>query len=109
MKLFSTQPTVVFIAVALCSSLLLSGCAPGAQPGVTPTAYSDILVQKLPSDVTAKGVLVAAILLSTADIELSIESGLVTPSEVATARQALEDGTLNIWRQRAERDVECGK
>lgn len=83
----------------------LSGCAPEAKPAVTPSATSDILTRKLPSDVSAKGVLLAAVLLSTADINASVESGLITPAEVATAQQAISDGTLDFWRQRAEADT----
>jgi len=103
-KVLSPRRAGGLFVLALATGLSLSGCATEAQPVVTPSATSDILTMTLPSDVTAQGVVLAAILLSAADIELSIESGLVTPAEVATARQALEDGTLDIWRQRAEKD-----
>ena len=83
----------------------VSACAPVAKPAVTPSATSDILTRQLPSDVSAKGVILAAVLLSTADISSAIESGLVTPAEVATAKQAIDDGTLDFWRQRAEADL----
>lgn len=83
----------------------LVACAPEAKPAVTPSASSDILNMKLPSDVSAKGVLLAAVLLSTADINSAVENGLVTPAEVATAQQAIVDGTLDFWRQRAEADA----
>lgn len=86
-------------------ALGISACAPAAKPAVTPSATHDILTRTLPSDVSAKGVLVAAVLLSTADISAAVESGLVTPAEVATAQQAIKDGTLDIWRQRAEADL----
>lgn len=87
------------------SALVLVGCAPEPKPIVTPSATNDILTMKLPADVSAKGVILAAVLLSTADIEASLEAGLVTPAEVATAKQAIDDGTLDIWRQRAESDA----
>lgn len=83
----------------------LSACAPEPQPAVTPSATSDILTKKLPNDVSAKGVILAAVLLSTADITAAVENGLVTPAEVATAKQAMSDGTLDFWRQRAEADA----
>ncbi|MEY2698908.1 MAG: hypothetical protein RL720_864 [Actinomycetota bacterium] len=87
------------------TALGVSGCVAGAQPAVTPSATHDILTRELPSDVSAKGVLLAAVLLSTADISASVESGLVTPAEVATAQQAIDDDTLDFWRQRAEADL----
>ncbi|AXE55174.1 hypothetical protein [Aurantimicrobium sp. MWH-Uga1] len=83
----------------------LSACAAEAKPAVTPSATNDILTKILPADVSAKGVLLAAVLLSTADISSAVESGLVTPAEVATAQQAINDNTLDIWRQRAEADL----
>jgi hypothetical protein len=83
----------------------ITACAPAAKPVVTPSATHDILTRTLPADVSAKGVLVSAVLLSTADITAAVESGLVTPAEVATAQQAITDGTLDIWRQRAEADL----
>lgn len=105
MKSVFRTPVIRASVLGIALALTLSGCASEAEPVVTPSATSDILTKELPSDVTAKGVVLAAILLTAADIELSIESGLVTPREVATARQALEDGTLDLWRQRAELDA----
>lgn len=93
------------LAVLFVSALTLTGCAQEATPVVTPSATNDILTKELPADVSAKGVILAAVLLSTADIEEAISSGLVTPAEVATAQQAIEDGTLDIWRERAELDA----
>lgn len=93
------------MSCAVVIALGISACAPTAKPVVTPSATHDILTRTLPSDVSAKGVLVAAVLLSTADISSALESGLVTPAEVATAQQAISDGTLDIWRQRAEADL----
>lgn len=95
-------------AVFSCAAVIalsVSSCAPAAQPAVTPSATHDILSRKLPLDVSAKGVLLAAVLLSTADISSAVESGLVTPAEVAIAQQAIDDGTLDFWRQRAEQDL----
>lgn len=95
--------SVTVLAVAL--SCGFSGCAPATSPAVTPSASSEILTMTLPKDVSAKGVILAVVLLSTADIQASMEKGLVTPAEVATARQALADRTVDLWRQRAEADA----
>ncbi|WP_157156743.1 hypothetical protein [Diaminobutyricimonas sp. LJ205] len=47
--------------------------------------------------------LLAAVLLSTADIESAVAEGLVTPDEVDEARRAIEDDSLDAWRALAER------
>lgn len=100
----SSARTVLAVCAIGITALFLSACTAEAQPAVTPSATHDILTKKLPADVSAKGVLLAAVLLSTADIEASLEAGLVTPAEIATAKLAISDGTLDIWRQRAEAD-----
>lgn len=92
-------------AVVLGLSVSIAGCASRATPAVTPSSSSAILTMTLPTDVSAKGVVLAVVLLSTADIQASIELGLVTPAEVATARQAITDKTVDLWRQRAEADL----
>lgn len=66
---------------------------------------SDIMSMELPTDVSAQGVVLAAVLLSTSDIELALTEGLVTPAEVDLAQAALDDGTLQQWQQRAEREL----
>ena len=87
----------VAVALLVCAVLFggMTGCA-------MPTAESSILNGDLPQDVTAKNVLVAAILLSTSDIDGAVAEGLVTPAEVDAAAKAIKDGTLDLWRQRAE-------
>ena len=55
---------------------------------------------------TAKNVLVAAILLSTSDIEGAVAEGIVTPAEVHAAAKAIKDDTLDLWRQRADQITE---
>lgn len=98
--------TVLSVALLGALALGVTGCATEAQPVVTPSATHDILLRELPDDVSARGVILATILLSTADIQAAVESGLVTPAEVATAQQAISDGTVDIWRQRAEADAQ---
>ena len=69
-----------------------------------PRPSRSIVSGELPENVTAKNVLVAAILLSTSDIDGAVAEGLVTPAEVDAAAEAIKNGTLDLWRQRAEAD-----
>lgn len=81
----------------------LSACASETQASVP--QESDVLSMQLPNDVSAEGVVLAAVLLSTSDIELALAEGLVTPAEVDLAQAAVDDGTLQQWQQRAEREL----
>lgn len=83
------------MSVAACSSTV---------PAETDNVVSgyDILTEDLSPDVTARGVMLAAVLLVAGDIEQAVAKGTVTPAEVDEARTAIEDGTLDLWRQRAE-------
>ena len=87
-------------ALLSCTMILggMTGCA------VAPTAESSVLSGDLPKNVTAKNVLVAAILLSTSDIDGAVAEGLVTSAEVDAAAAAIKHNTLDLWRQRAETD-----
>lgn len=96
-----------FFAVALVASCVfgLVSCQAANDEGTPQQA--EILTMKLPSDVSAKGVLLAAVLLSTSDIEAALAEGLVTPAEVDLAQAAIDDGLLDQWRQRAEQDLDA--
>ncbi len=91
------------LAVCVAAVIVVSGCASSISPNSTSTAsQSDILTEQLPSDVTARGVLLAAILLRSGDVENALSNGTVTPAEVDRARQAISEGVVDLWRQRAE-------
>lgn len=60
----------------------------------------------LEGDAMASRVLLAAILLATGDIDKAIVDGLVTPADVEAAVNALENGTLDAWREQAEAEYE---
>ncbi|WP_193508935.1 hypothetical protein [Cryobacterium sp. BB736] len=77
---------------------LLAGCT------TAPAEPESEAVVKAPDALTAEGVVLAAVLLSTADITAAVAEGLVTPAEVDAARAAIEDGTLDEWRVRAEKE-----
>lgn len=78
-----------------------TGCASSDTPPAAEPS-SPILTMELPPDVSATGVVSAAVLLGTADIERAVSEGLVTPAEVAEAEKALAEGTLRYWVERAE-------
>lgn len=65
---------------------------------------NDILTADLGSDVTAKGVVLAAVVLVAGDIDKAVADGSVTAAEADAARNAIAEGTLDLWRQRAEAD-----
>lgn len=70
---------------------------------------NDILTADLGTDVTARGVVLAAVLLVAGDIDKAMGQGTVTQAEVDAAREAMADGTLDMWRQRADADKAAGK
>ncbi len=92
----------IAVAIALLSCVLIGTGVAGCTP--IPTTESAILTAPLPADVTAQNVVLAAILLTTADIDAAVADGLVTPAEVDAATLAIKQGTLDLWRQRAESD-----
>lgn len=80
----------------------LGGCSAAAEPGASP---NPILSSDLPSDVTARGVVLAAVLLREGDVERGVADGLVTPAEVDAAIAAIERDELDAWAQRAEAEL----
>lgn len=93
-------------AVAVVSALSLTACATEVPTSTTTVlAANEILTTDLASDVTAHGVLLAAVLLVAGDVEAALDRGIVTAAEVNTAKVAVDEGTLDVWRQRAEMDA----
>ncbi len=90
------------VALALLSGILVGVGVAGCTP--VPTTESAILTGPLPADVSAENVVLAAVLLTTADIDQAVADGLVTPAEVDAATLAIKQGTIDLWRQRAESD-----
>ncbi len=85
---------------ALLTALAVTACSAAASPAPHPT-----LTRELPSDLSARGVLLAAVLLSEGDVERAVADGLVTPAEVDEAIRAIEGGELDAWAERAEREL----
>jgi len=90
------------VSIAALVAVTLTACA-----GATDAAPSPhpILASDLPNDLTARGVLLAAVLLSDGDVEQAVADGLVTPAEVDEAIRAIETGELDVWAQRAETEL----
>lgn len=91
------------------AGLVLAGSLAGCSMSVPSESMSviegnDILTADLGADVSARGVVLAAVLLVAGDIEKGLAQGVVTVAEVDEARTAIESGTLDMWRQRAESD-----
>ncbi|WP_167138911.1 hypothetical protein [Diaminobutyricimonas sp. TR449] len=98
----SPRHGAALIAVLLAASISLTACAP-VQPEQRRADATAQLAERVSDTVSAEGVLLAAVLLSTADIESAVAEGLVTPDEVDEARRAIEDDSLDAWRALAER------
>lgn len=96
-----------FVGLALLLAVVvpLAGCVSGV-PSETLSVLNgnDILTADLETGVTARGVVLAAVLLVAGNVEKGLKKGVVTQAEVDEARQAVADGTLDMWRQRAEAD-----
>lgn len=95
--------TTAVAALALAGSL--AGCSMTVpNESMSVIEGNDILTADLGADVSARGVVLAAVLLVAGDIEKGLAQGVVTIAEVDEARTAIESGTLDMWRQRAESD-----
>lgn len=95
----------IVATVAAVAGLTLGGCAPSVPTeSMSVINGNDILTADLGSDVTARGVVLAAVLLVAGDIEKALTEGVVSANEVTAAQKAIDEGTLDMWRQRAESD-----
>ncbi len=97
-------------ATLLIATVSIAGCSPSV-PSETMSVIpgNDILTADLSNDVTARGVVLAAVLLVAGDIDKAMTKGTVTQAEVDAAREAMADGTLDMWRQRADSDQAASK
>ncbi len=96
-------------AATFALSVIFAGTVAGCATNVPTESMSvidgnDILTADLAADVSARGVVLAAVLLVAGDIDKGLTQGVVTPAEMAEARLAIDSGTLDMWRQRAESD-----
>lgn len=97
--------TTVAIALACVLPVGLAGCSTSVPTETTSIIEgNDILTADLGNDLSAKGVVLAAVVLVAGDVDKALSDGTVTPAEVEAARKAITEGTLDLWRQRAEAD-----
>lgn len=100
----------ILAGLLLSFTFLLAGCQSQTTPSESPsevltTPTSDILTRELPPEITAYGVVLSALYIATGDAEEAIAAGRVSPDEVYEAKKAIEEGTLDIWRERAELEI----
>jgi hypothetical protein len=99
------RPIVTSVVAAALLLSTLAGCAPSVPTeSMSVLNGNGILTADLGNDVTARGVVLAAVLLVAGDVEKALTKGLVTAPEVDAARKAIDEGTMDMWRQRAEAD-----
>jgi hypothetical protein len=99
------RPIVATVATAVLLLTTLAGCASSVpSESMSVLDGNEILTGDLGNDVTARGVVLAAVLLVAGDVEKALTKGLVTAPEVQAARKAIDEGTLDMWRQRADAD-----
>jgi hypothetical protein len=104
-KRASSRLIVATVATAAVLLTTLAGCATSVpSESMSVLNGNGILTADLGTDVTARGVVLAAVLLVAGDVEKALAKGLVTAPEVDAARKAIAEGTLDMWRQRAEAD-----
>lgn len=111
--------TAAFITALAFSATALAGCSTMdvalpeestvtiTTPGESDSATSITMPSsvQLPNGSNALGVVTAGVLLASGDITKAIETGQVTPSEVKYARLAIQEGTMDLWREIAEADA----
>jgi len=99
------RPIVITVATTVLLLTTLAGCASSVpSESMSVLDGNEILTADLGNDVTARGVVLAAVLLVAGDVEKALTKGLVTAPEVQAARKAIDEGTLDMWRQRADAD-----
>ncbi len=88
--------TVAAVLLAGIAVTGLSAC--GAAPSA---AGREIMTRQLTSDVKASGVVLAAVIMQTGDIDKAVAQGLVTPAEADEAKKAIDANLMSYWHERA--------
>ena len=109
-KRMTQRLIVTTVASAALLLTTLAGCAPTVpSESMSVLTGNEILTADLGTDVSARGVVLAAVLLVAGDVEKALTKGVVTAPEVEAARAAIAEGTLDMWRQRADADGALGQ
>ncbi len=96
---------VVFRVFLACGAVVIATGTLTACSLPSGVESGNILTEQLPDNVTPDGVLLAAVILSSGDIQAAVEKNIVSVAEVNEARDSILANTLELWRQRAEKDV----
>ena len=103
--MMNRKSVVAAIALACILPIFLSACSTAVPTETTSVIEgNDILTADLSADLSAKGVVLAAVVLVAGDVDKALANGTVTAAEIESARKAITEGTLDLWRQRAEAD-----
>lgn len=93
------------VSLALVAVFALAACGDGGSSEDTLVTLPDeSTTTSVASDaaVDADNVLLAVALLEAGDVDAAIAAGVVNPDEVEAAAEAVSDGTLDVWVERAD-------
>lgn len=88
------------VLIAALLPLTLIACGDNGTDTTTTTVVDQSIIES--SDVSATGVLLAAVLLVDGDVEQALADARVTVAEVDAAATAIENDTLDRWAALAE-------
>lgn len=112
----SRKKAALSASLGMAVLLLVLGCQaePESSPPSAPqSSQSDqgtggdepegsIVPAVLPPNTTAKGVVLATVIIATGNVASAIEQGLISPQEVDLAREAISKGATQDWVDAAE-------
>ena len=113
----SVSVSRLWLIAVLVGGFLLSGCqSDSGQVTSNPVTVEqnelepdlsegvNIVPSPLPANVTARGVVLATVIIATGNVVSAVEAGLVSPEEVDLAREAIAQGRIQDWVDAAELD-----
>lgn len=114
-KRFSRRPHAGLLAVVLAVTLV--GCQGASSPEAAPVEQDaqlapstvepekSVVPEVLPANVTARGVVLATVIIATGNVSSAIEQGLISPQEVDLARKAIAAGATQDWIDAADEEL----
>ena len=91
----------VVVSIATLSVVAACGSDDGESDRTPSGDDTSATVDVSPDGVEPDKVILASVLLAVGDVDVALAEGLVTADEVDQAASALEDGTLDVWMDRA--------
>lgn len=93
-------------AIAIAATVVVvAGCSNSPAPEPTISLSPSAQASLAANGVSAAGVVLAGLLISTGEVSHAVEKGLVTPEEVDLAQTAIKDGTLKAWATKAAEEA----